>query len=147
MPRAELSLVLVLLRTVRGWKQSDLSRASRVRYNSISLFERGKQVPDAGTLRQLVTAMGYRPEAVEQARAFIAALRGEPAPPSAAAAVMPATARGQQPAGAGGAAAGDPGAEERAAAIEREVSQFGADVETAVARLSRLLLDLSRREG
>jgi transcriptional regulator with XRE-family HTH domain len=134
----DMGLALMLLRAVRGWKQSDLARAAGVRYNSISVYERGAQAPDPQTLRQLVDAMGYPTDSVERARQFIAGLRGE-ASSTRGEGADGETAPGVLRQEAGGASETD-----RAAALATEVDEFAAAMEVVTSRLSRVLRELSR---
>src|SRR6185295_15273278 len=73
----DLGTALVLLRTVAGWTQEDLARASGIRGSSISDYERGKMVPGLKTLRKLLNAEGFPLAALEQALTFIEMLLAE----------------------------------------------------------------------
>lgn len=46
------------LRTAAKLSQADLARASRITQSHISQIERGKRVPNMGTLRALAHALG-----------------------------------------------------------------------------------------
>jgi transcriptional regulator with XRE-family HTH domain len=73
----DLGTALVLLRTVAGWTQEDLARASGIRGSSISDYEPGKIVPGLKTLRRIVNAEGFPLAALEQALTFIEILLRE----------------------------------------------------------------------
>ncbi|MDP9121245.1 MAG: helix-turn-helix transcriptional regulator [Acidobacteriota bacterium] len=76
----DLPIAITILRNIRGFTQGDLARASDIRNSSISDYERGRKVPELRTLEALLSAMGYPLAAVDEAQAFVQALRsGMPA--------------------------------------------------------------------
>jgi hypothetical protein len=52
--KEELALVLTILRTVRGWNEDGLARASEVANSAISDYERGRRLPELATLERLL---------------------------------------------------------------------------------------------
>jgi len=76
-PNWNLGTALQLLRTVAGWSQDDLAKASGVRGSSISDYERGKIVPGLKTLQRLLRAEGYPLAVLDHALTFIDILRSE----------------------------------------------------------------------
>lgn len=71
MPREDLRIALAVLRVARGWNQDELAKASGVRNNLLSDYERGKKTPGIRNLRKLVNGMGYRISAIEEAERFL----------------------------------------------------------------------------
>ena len=71
MPREDLRITLAVLRVTRGWNQDELAKASGVRNNLLSDYERGKKTPGIRNLRKLVHGMGYRFSAIEEAERFL----------------------------------------------------------------------------
>jgi transcriptional regulator with XRE-family HTH domain len=133
MPVGEVSVALAVLRVVRGWNQDDLAKASGVRNSSVSDYERGRKVPELRTLERLVSAMGYPLSAIDQARAFIEALRSGSrlfdstllARPGAE---VPGDDQTLAPTGP--------------AALQWEIEQVSAEVGRAVSRMTRVMFAL-----
>jgi transcriptional regulator with XRE-family HTH domain len=78
------SLVLALLRTVRGWSQKELADAARVRPSTLSDYERGKKTPSPAMLERLTSVMGFPSSQIDRAHAFLASARASLAGPAAA---------------------------------------------------------------
>jgi transcriptional regulator with XRE-family HTH domain len=139
--QGELSIVLTVLRVVRGWNQDDLARASGIRNTSLSDYERGRKVPELKTLRRLVAAMGYPLSAVDSAGAFIHSLRA--ASMLAGLAGTPAGPRDPPPSGDSSVAA------ERALdnppALQWEIEQLSAEFGRVVSRMTRVMFTLVGR--
>lgn len=66
-----------ILRTTRGWTQSDLARASGVKRASISEYEADITTPDATTVERLLAAMELRWSALDLGRWFLERLAAE----------------------------------------------------------------------
>jgi transcriptional regulator with XRE-family HTH domain len=77
MALGELGVALTVLRTIRGWTQEELAKASGVKGSSISDYERDKIIPSLKTLQRLTAAMGYSVAAIERVQSFIYSLRTE----------------------------------------------------------------------
>lgn len=75
MPEDQIAIALTLLRSVRGWNQDALAKASGVRNSAISDYERGCKLPELATLRCLLDAMGYPLSAIDLTRQYVEALR------------------------------------------------------------------------
>ncbi|HEY0781728.1 MAG TPA: helix-turn-helix domain-containing protein [Thermoanaerobaculia bacterium] len=71
----DLGVSLTLLRVVRGWYQRDVAELARMPRTSIAAYELGKRLPLLASLERILAAMGFDLAAVDEARAFIAALR------------------------------------------------------------------------
>jgi transcriptional regulator with XRE-family HTH domain len=134
----ELSLALLILRTIRGWKQHDLARAAQVRDNSVSEYENGRRVPDQETLRHLVEAMGYSLATLDRARHLVGLARSEGK-----------RTRAPETTGAAPEAAAEPGTgapqSRPAAALQEEIDRLAAEMASFAARLNAVLHELSRR--
>lgn len=131
LPDHEMGLVLALLRTVRGWNQDDLAKASRVGNSAISDYERGRKIPEFATLKRLLDAMGYPLAAMDLSLVYAKALRTRIYPPwvtGRAAVTTPASC---------GNSAGD----------TWEVEQAGQTLGAAVARYATIALQLLRGQG
>jgi transcriptional regulator with XRE-family HTH domain len=131
--KEELALVLTILRTVRGWNQEGLARASETGNSAISEYERGRKLPELATLERLLGAMGYPLAAVDHTRQFIAGLRARTYMLTAV--PQPAVAGAPAPVGH--------------AALAWEIEQATAELGRAEARYRRLclLVELHRCEG
>ncbi|HEX6902963.1 MAG TPA: helix-turn-helix transcriptional regulator [Thermoanaerobaculia bacterium] len=68
----ELGLAIFLMRTVRGWSQTEMARAAGVTSSMLSEFERGRRNPSPKTLERLSKASGVPLSAIE---AILPALR------------------------------------------------------------------------
>lgn len=55
---ADLRLLVILLRSLRGWNQAELAKAARVDKASISDYEQGRRAPSRRTLERLLDAAG-----------------------------------------------------------------------------------------
>ncbi|HVT61213.1 MAG TPA: helix-turn-helix transcriptional regulator [Thermoanaerobaculia bacterium] len=75
MSDSDLATIIAVLRVARGWNQSQLVRASGVRHNSISDYERGKKVPEHKTLSRLLAAMGWPSSAIDLTANYLFRLR------------------------------------------------------------------------
>lgn len=53
---ADLRLLVILLRSLRGWNQAELAKAARVDKASISDYEQGRRAPSRRTLERLLDA-------------------------------------------------------------------------------------------
>jgi transcriptional regulator with XRE-family HTH domain len=124
MSEEEIGLVLTLLRSVRGWSQDDLAKASGVRNSSISDYERGRKVPGLGALKRLLDALEYPWAAIDLTRRYVETLRASlhaglpltPEPMAAAATRLSET------------------------AVRWEIEQAGSDLARAVGRVVKLVL-------
>jgi DNA-binding XRE family transcriptional regulator len=52
---------IIMLRQRRGWSQNALARNAGLHHDTISMIERGLQVPRPDTLRRIMTAIGDDP--------------------------------------------------------------------------------------
>ena len=75
--RMSLGRVIALLRTTRGWSQSDLARTSGVKRASISEYEADITTPDATTVERLLAAMELRWSALDLGQWFLERLAAE----------------------------------------------------------------------
>src|SRR5258708_8879629 len=136
MPGGEVGVALTLLRVVRGWNQGELAKASRVASSAVSEYERGRKVQELKALERLVAAMGYPLSAIDEARAFVEALR------SGSALFDPNMLRrsaADASAGFGILASEEP------AALQWEVEQVSAEMGRAVSRMTRVMFALLGR--
>jgi transcriptional regulator with XRE-family HTH domain len=72
---ADLRLLLILLRGVKGWNQADLAKAARVDRASISDYERGIRAPSRKTLERILEAGGVPYSKLDQILPLLRALR------------------------------------------------------------------------
>lgn len=72
---ADLRLLLILLRGVKGWNQADLAKAARVDRASISDYERGVRAPSRKTLERILDAAGIPYAKLDQVMPLLRALR------------------------------------------------------------------------
>jgi transcriptional regulator with XRE-family HTH domain len=79
---ADSALVIVVLRSLRGWDQIDLARATGLSASSISRYENGERVPPRRSFDRIVAAVGVPDPMVDRLFAWIrsarAALAGSP---------------------------------------------------------------------
>jgi transcriptional regulator with XRE-family HTH domain len=73
--QGDLATALAVLRTVRGWSQQDLAKATGLRSRTISDYERGKMIPGLKTAQKLLEAQGYSMKSVEKVLSCIELLR------------------------------------------------------------------------
>jgi transcriptional regulator with XRE-family HTH domain len=125
----EIGLVLILLRSVRGWNQDDLAKASGVRNSSISDFERGRKVPGLETLKRLLEALEYPWAAIDLSRRYVETLR---------ASVHVRSPLMAEPTAAGGSQLSE-------VAVGWEIEQAATDLASAVGRFVKLVLVLLQR--
>jgi transcriptional regulator with XRE-family HTH domain len=72
---AEMQIAIVVLRTLRGWDQSDLAEAAGLSPSSISRYEAGDTVPSPRTFARIVAAVGLSASLVERLFAWIRSAR------------------------------------------------------------------------
>ncbi|HKV09802.1 MAG TPA: helix-turn-helix transcriptional regulator [Thermoanaerobaculia bacterium] len=70
---------VVFLRMIRKWRQSDLARAAGMHQSLISLYERGKDVPQRATLERLSAAAGVPYSLLEEHQALVRRAHARPA--------------------------------------------------------------------
>jgi len=136
-PDPDLALALIILRVVRGWRQDDLSKASRIPSSSISDYERGKKMPEARTVGRLLDAMGYTSGALHRAQRFMNTIRAEKV----------LTLVDERAAAKLSEGLVDPNARSAAAALQWELDQISAEAGLVTARLTRAVLVLMTRAG
>jgi len=125
----EIGLVLSILRSVRGWNQDDLAKASGVRNSSISDYERGRKVPGLGALKRLLDALEFPWAAIDLTRRYVETLR------ASLHAGSPLT---QEPMAAAASRLSE-------ASVRWEIEQAGSDLARAVGRVVKLALLLLNR--
>jgi transcriptional regulator with XRE-family HTH domain len=76
-----LGLALTYLRKAIGWNEGDLAAALGVSASLISDYERGKKALTRERLEKIIAVMGYPPDAIDDALAFIARARAKAAHP------------------------------------------------------------------
>lgn len=72
---ADLGLLILLLRSIPRWTQTELARAARVDRASISDYEQGLKAPSRKTLEKIVAAVGVPFSRVERLLPVLRALR------------------------------------------------------------------------
>ncbi|HEX6862225.1 MAG TPA: helix-turn-helix transcriptional regulator [Thermoanaerobaculia bacterium] len=70
---------VMFLRRIRRWRQSDLARAAGMHQSLISLYERGKDVPQRATLERLAAAAGVSYSLLEEHQALVRRAHARPA--------------------------------------------------------------------
>jgi len=133
-----LPVCLALLRVSRGWNQEDLARAANVRAASISSYERGKLVPSIKMLYRLTSAMGYTLSALEEAQAFLLALRTQSATQSTLERTLGVLSQEE----ATEPEEGELEPEAATAARQREIEHASIEVGRVATRLTRLFFTL-----
>jgi transcriptional regulator with XRE-family HTH domain len=72
---ADLRLLIILLRGVKGWNQADLAKAARVDRASISDYERAVRAPSRKTLERILEAAGMPYSKLDQVLPLLRAIR------------------------------------------------------------------------
>lgn len=72
---ADLRLLIILLRVIRGWNQAELAKAARVDRASISDYEQGRRAPSQKTLERIMTAAGMPYSELERMMPSLRTLR------------------------------------------------------------------------
>src|SRR5262245_7377991 len=72
---ADSAIVIVVLRSLRGWDQADLAQGTGLSASSISRYEKGERVPPRRSLERIVAAVGVPLPMVDRLFAWIRSAR------------------------------------------------------------------------